>query len=46
MARKKKRTIGKMTNSRVTWSMDPVTCIVKSKKVYDRNKYKNEKGND
>ncbi len=31
--------ISKVKN-RVTWAFNPVTRVVKSKKVYDRNKYK------
>ena len=26
--------------SRVTWTFNPVTRVIKSKKLYDRNKYK------
>jgi|GEM_PF-4935180 len=42
--KKKKKTIGEMTNSRMTWSINPTTRIVKNKKgkgSYSRTKFKN-----
>ena len=41
MMKKKKKTIGEMTNSRMTWSINPTTRIVKNKKgkgSYSRTK--------
>ena len=34
----KRKTIGKMANSRGTWDIKPVTQVVKSKKAYTRKK--------
>ncbi|MGM9931942.1 MULTISPECIES: ribosome alternative rescue factor ArfA [Bacillaceae] len=43
MMKKKKKTIGEMTNSRMTWSINPTTRVVKNKKgkgSYSRTKFK------
>lgn len=41
--KKKKKTIGEMTNSRVLWERKPQTQIVPNKKAYTR-KEKHKKG--
>ena len=40
---KKRKTMGKMTNKRTTWKMNPVTRVTKNKKKYSR-KDKHKKG--
>lgn len=40
--KKKKKTIGEMTNSRLSWSINPTTRVVKNKKgkgSYSRTKF-------
>lgn len=34
--KKKRKTIGKMANSRMTWAISPVARVKPSKKVYSR----------
>lgn len=41
----KRKTMGKMTNKRVFWKINPVTRVVKDKKKYSR-KQKHNKGFD
>lgn len=38
MKKKKKTTIGKMSNSRMTWHIKPTTQVVPNKKGYKRDK--------
>jgi hypothetical protein len=35
-------TIGKKSNSRLQWAINPVTRVKNSKKIYDRKKSKQE----
>lgn len=36
MAKKKRKTIGKLAGSRMTWGISPVTKVVKDKTKYNR----------
>lgn len=44
MAKKKKKTIGKMASSRMTWAISPITKVKQSKKVYKRKDKHKGKG--